>query len=47
MLRQRPTRPDRTGPPHGPGEWLVLAAWLLVLAGGAITVAWLLISALS
>ncbi len=49
MLRQRPSQPPRPAPnrpPHGPGECLALAAWLLMLSIAAIAAAWLLTSAL-
>lgn len=49
MLRQRPSTqsgPGRNRPPHGPGECLVLAAWLLLSAAAAVAAAWLLLSQL-
>ncbi|MEZ5411932.1 MAG: hypothetical protein R2761_28110 [Acidimicrobiales bacterium] len=50
MLRHRPSTPFGPAgnrPPHGPGECLVLAAWLLMLAAGTTAVAWLLVSTLT
>ena len=49
MLKQRPSQPSPTprgGPPHGPTECLVLAAWLLLLTAAVIAAAELILAAI-